>query len=74
VADDDLGDALGFQFQHQVQKAVGVGFLQGSGRFVEDQQADVLRQGLGDFDQLLLADTQLADDRAGGFVQADLTE
>ena len=47
--------------QDQVEKVVGVLVVEGRGGLVEDEQLDALRQRLGDLDQLLLADADVAD-------------
>ena len=60
---------MGFQFQKQVEQLFAVVFLKRGGRFVQDQKPDVLGQRLGDLHQLLLADTDLADQARGRFVQ-----
>ena len=72
MADDDLGDPLGLQLQHQVQQLLAVVFLQGGGRLVQNQQPHVLGQSLGNLNQLLLSDAQLADLGGRCFVQTNL--
>ena len=62
------------EFQQQIEQRVAVAFVEAGGRLVEDQQLDLLGERLGDFDQLLLADAEIGDQRLGRFVQADLGE
>ncbi len=71
VGDHDLGDALGLQAAHQVEQVGRVVLVQGRGGLVQDQQADVLRQRLGDLHQLLLADAEAFDRGVRVDVQAD---
>ena len=71
VGDHDLGDALGLQATHQVQQVRGVVLVEGGGGLVEDEQLDVLGQGLGDLDQLLLAHAECLDRGVGVDLQAD---
>ena len=51
------------EFQQQVEQRVAVGLVEAGGRLVEDQQLDLLRQRLGDLDELLLADADIGDQR-----------
>src|SRR6266550_3211287 len=74
VGDQDRGDALALEFQQQVEQRIAVAFVQAGGRLIEDQQLDFLGERLGDFDQLLLADAEIGDQRIGRFIQADLGE
>ena len=61
VGNDDGRDAAALQAEHQVQQVLGVGFVQGGRGLVEDEQLHRLVQGLGDFDELLLADADFLD-------------
>ena len=61
VGDHDRGDALALQALEQVEQVLGVVVVEGGGGLVEDQQLHLLRQRLGDLDQLLLADTEVLD-------------
>ena len=75
VGDDDAGDAaLIAQVADQPEQVLGVVVVQGGGGLVEDQQAHVLRQRLGDLDELLLAHTQLADGGDGLLLQPHALE
>ena len=47
------------QVLHGGQERFGFGGGEGTGRLIEDQNARVLRQGLGDLDQLLLGEGQI---------------
>lgn len=47
------------------QQPLGILHRQNGGRFVEDHDAGILRQGLGDLDHLLMRDRQAADQRIG---------
>ena len=58
----------------RLEQRVAVAFVEARGRLVQDQQLDLLGQRLGDFDQLLLADAEIGDQRVGRFLQADLGE
>ena len=71
VADDDARDPLLAQVAQQAEQVRGVGVVQRRGRLVEDQQLDVLRQCLGDLDQLLLAHPELPHGRGRVLVEAD---
>ena len=55
------------KLEQQVEQGVAVGLVQARGRLVEDQQLDLLRQRLGDLDQLLLADADVGDQRVRRF-------
>ena len=61
VRNDDRGDAAALQAQHEVQQVLGVGLVQRRRGLVQDQELHRLVQGLGDLDQLLLADADLLD-------------
>ena len=60
VADHDAGHALGAQPGDEVEQVLGVALVERRGRLVEDEQLDVLGQRLGDLDELLLADADVA--------------
>lgn len=53
----------------QIQQVLRVGFVERCGRLVQDQQFDGLVEGLGDLDQLLLADAQFFHGGTGVFRQ-----
>ncbi len=74
VADDDRADALALEPDDQVEQVLRVALVQGCGRLVEDQQPDRLVQRLGDLDELLLADADVLDLRAGVVAQADAVQ
>ena len=74
VRDQDRGDALLAEFDQEVEQRVAVLLRQRGGRFVEDQQLDLLGQRLGDLDQLLLADADIGDQRVGVFPEPDLAQ
>ncbi len=74
VGDQDAGDALVAEVTQQLEECLGVVLVERGGGLVEDQQLDVLGQGLGDLDELLLADTEVADLGGRRLVQADLLE
>ncbi len=65
VRNVDDADALRFQLGDDAEQHLDLGSRQGAGRFVQDQDAGVLRQGLGDFDDLLLADPEVIKRRVG---------
>ena len=71
VGDEDGGHALLLEFQQQVQQRLGVLLVEGGGGLVQDHEAGVLGQSLGDLHQLLLADADILDQGFGGFGQAD---
>ena len=56
---------MALQVEQQLQQGIAVGLVQTRGGFIQDQQFDFLGQGLGDFNQLLLAHTQVGDERIG---------
>ena len=60
VRDDHAGDALVAQPAQQVEQVGRVVVVERRGRLVEDQQLHLLRQRLGDLDELLLADAEVA--------------
>ena len=70
VADHDAGDAAVAQAPEQSQQVLAVALVERGRGLVEDQQLDVLGQRLGDLDQLLLADADVADERVGVLVEA----
>ena len=74
VRNQDAGDALAFELQQQLQQGVAVGFVQAGRGLVQDQQLDLARQGLGNFDQLLLAHAQVGDEGVGRLFESDLVQ
>jgi len=71
VGDQDRRDALGLEAAQQAEQLLAVGLVQGGRRLVEDQESDLLGEGLGDLDELLLADAESSDGRVGEVVEAD---
>ncbi len=61
VGNDDAGQALGLQLQHQLQQLGGFLIVQSRGWLVQNQQVSLFTQCLGNFDQLLLAHAQRVD-------------
>jgi hypothetical protein len=74
VRNDDRGDALSLEFDEQAQQSVAVGFVEAGGRLIEDQQLHLLGERLGDLDKLLLADSQIGDERIRRFLEPDLAQ
>lgn len=74
VGDDDRGHALLAEFHQQVQQRLGIAFVERSRRLIEDEQLHALRQRLGDFDQLLLANADIGDQRLRRFLQPHLLQ
>ena len=72
VRNDDRSDALSPELDEQTQQSVAVGFVEAGGRLIEDQQLHLLGEGLGDLDKLLLADSQIGDERIRRFLEPDL--
>ncbi len=72
VGNVDDTDALGAEPCDDAVQAFGVGGREHRGRLVEDDDPDLLRQGLGDFDHLLVGDREVADrtPRVDGKAQA----
>ena len=58
----------------EIQQVHGVGIVEGRGGFIQDQQLDALGQGLGDLDELLLADADVLDLGVRLLRQADASE
>ena len=72
VGDQDRGDALPAECDEAIEQRRAVGLVEAGGGFVQDQQAHPLGERLGDLDQLLLADTEIGDQRVRLLMQADL--
>ena len=64
VRDIDDRHALRLQIRDHAKQDLDFGRAQRGGRLVHDQDADVLRHGLGNLDELLLADHQILDPSA----------
>ena len=72
VGDDNGSQALLLKLNQQIQQHLGVLVVQGRRRLVQDEQLDVLGEGLGDLHQLLLAGADVLDQGLGGLIQAHL--
>ena len=64
VRDVDDRHALRLEIRDHAKQDLDFGRAQRGGRLVHDENADVLRHGFRDFDQLLLADHQILDPSA----------
>ncbi len=62
------------EFDDEVEQMPAVLVVQCRGRLVEDEQFDLLRQRLGDLDELLLADADVGDPGARALAQTDAVE
>jgi hypothetical protein len=71
VRDVDDGHAIGAQLRDQLEQALGLAGRERGGGLVHDQQARAAGDGLGDLDQLLLGDDELAHLGARIDLQAD---
>ncbi|MCY1501378.1 hypothetical protein D9M68_354510 [compost metagenome] len=74
VRDDDRGHSLRAKLHQELQKRIGIGFVERGGRLVEDQEPHLLRKRLGDLDQLLLADADVGDERCRALAEAHLLQ
>ena len=74
VGNQDRGDALPPELDEAVEQRRAVGLVEAGGRLVQDQQPHPLGQRLGDFDELLLADAEIGDQRVRRFAQAHLRQ
>ncbi len=72
VGDHHHGDAAFAQPPHEVEQVGGVVVVEGGGGLIENEQAHVFGQGLGDLHQLLLADAEVRHTGLRTDVQADL--
>ena len=72
VGDIDDGDPLAGQLADHPKQDLHLGFAERRGRLVEDQNVGVLRQRLGDLNQLLLPHLQVANQlaRRDGLIEA----
>ena len=61
VRDVNDGDAAALQLVDHAEEHFNLGVAQGRGWLIHDQDANILRQRPGNFDDLLLADAQVAD-------------
>ena len=71
MGDDDAGHALLFKLYHQIKQLLRICLVERRRRFVKNQQPDIFCQRLGNLDKLLLANADILNQRAGGFLQAD---
>lgn len=74
VRNQDRGHALGAELKQEIEQRGAVAFVEARGRFVEDQEAHLLGQRLGDLHQLLLADPDIGDQRIRCLVEPDLCQ
>ena len=74
MADIDDRDALALQPADQREELVGFGAGQVGRRLVEDQELRAAHGGAGGRDELLLADGQVAEQRVGRQVEAEIVE
>ena len=65
VRDVNHADAALPQFVENAEKRFDFRVRQGGSRFVQHQDARIVRKRLGDFDQLLLADAEVPDGMRG---------
>ena len=65
VTDIDDGNAPGFQLGDDREQGPGLCFRQGCGRFIKDQHVAIECQSLGDLDDLLAGNRQLANPGVG---------
>ena len=71
VGDEDHAHTAGLQVVDHTEQRIDLASGQRRGGLVQDQQAGVLGEGLGDLDQLLARDPELADALVEVDVQAD---
>ena len=71
MGNNDTGDALLLKGLQQIQKITAVALVERRRGLVQDEDLTVFAQGLGDLDELLLADADLVDGRIGIVRQAD---
>ena len=74
VGDEDTGDPAVPEPFDYLEQIVAVVLVESRRGLVQDEQLDVAAQGLGDLDELLLADAEVPDLRRGVEVQPDLLE
>src|SRR5258708_3447155 len=74
VRDQDRGHALGAKLEQEIEQRRAVTFVEARGRLVENQEAHLFGQRLGDLHQLLLADADIGDQRVRRFVESHLGE
>ena len=74
VGDVDDRVVLGLEPRDDLEEVGDLGLVERGRRFVEDQQLRVQGEGLGDLDQLLLADAQVLDGALGRDVEVEPVE
>ena len=74
MRDIDDGDTLRLQFADHLEQNIDFGSRQCRGRLVENEDAGIERDRLGDFDQLLLANRQVLDHCFGADAGIELVE
>ena len=74
MGDIDDRHAPFLESAYQLEEQGGLAFGENGRGFVEDQDAGLLRKGLGDLDELLLGDGEVADPSSRIDVRADLRE
>ncbi len=74
VRDQNGRNAVRLELEQQGEKRIAILFVEARRRLVENEELNLLRQRLGDLHQLLLADTQIRNQRQWVFFQADFGE
>ena len=74
MRDVDHADAARAQALEDAEERLDLGVGERGRRLVEDEDARLLRERLGDLDELLLADAEVADGRARVERQVQLVE
>jgi hypothetical protein len=74
VGDEDHGDPAGAQAPDDAEERLDLGGRQRRRRLVEDQQAAVARERLGDLDELHLRDPEVLDQRRRRHLELDELE
>ena len=74
VRDQHRGHALGTKLEQEIEQRRAIAFVEAGGRLVENQEAHLLGQCLGDLHQLLLADADIGHQRIRRFVQSYLRQ
>ncbi len=74
VGNQDRGDAAALEGDEEIEQRRALRLVEGGGGLVEDEKLHLLGERLGDFDQLLLADPEMGDQRLGRFMEPDLGE
>jgi len=74
VGDVEDRDPLLFETQNDTEEAGDFGLGQGAGRLVHDEDVGLEGEGFGDFDELLVSDTEFGDELTGGDPTFELAE